>query len=425
MKKLLLAVVLAALALSVFASCGRGDDEVRIHLLGLTDDAIANYTELGTMGNPGQQFGLGVRNAILDIEGIGDVIFEDWGWAETLDSRQRAAIAAGDHPHIVGGEVFMPSYALDDLLLPLPQDIVDRVVETFLIRNPRNEPVAVAIGGTVFMLFYNYDLMAQAGFYAPPTTWDEWQMMSDAITAVGNGEFWGGGVPSFPHAGGALRATPFFRMQGVDFFQNGRLMLDDPRIHSTLQFIRDMNRNLPPGLGDAADEGPLWTAFNNQQIAFGVDGTWRASYLEREGVNWGVTTLPLPAGGVPGNCLVGVTFVGVPRGASDTELSFNIIRAALREDVSVRAIPQGRVSPLRSIHHNERARIAAEGAHMVVAYQIVYEGGFGGLVVFPRNSAEVWDIVNTMVIARTTQSPGTPIETITSEAIARINPLLN
>jgi multiple sugar transport system substrate-binding protein len=423
---ILLMALIFAMALASFTACG-SDDDVTVHLLGITDDQIATYRAAGTFGNPGAQFDYAVRNAILGIDGIGNVTFEDWGWAETLDMAQRAAIAGGDAPLVVGGEIFFPTYASEDILYPLPADIVNSVVDTALIRNSNGQPVGVMLAGTAFMLFYNIDLMVAAGVGStPPATWDEWQYMSERITAHGNGVTWGGGVPSFPHAGGALRATPFFRMLGVDFFQNGQLMINDPRVQQTLEFIRVMDANLPAGLGNGADEGPLWDAFNAGNIAFVVDGTWRASYAERElgqyGVNWGVTTLPLPPGGVPANCLVGVTFLGVPRAASDRELAFNIIRAALSEEVQLLAIPNGRATPLRSLH--ARRDLFAHSPYMTVAMDSISAGGFSGLASFPRNDVQIWSIINNQVIARTTMSD-VPIETIVSEASSQIQGLLN
>jgi len=53
-----------------------------------------------------------------------------------------------------------------------------------------------------------------------------------------------------------------------------------------------------------------------------------------------------------------------------------------------------------------------------------YEGGFSGLVSFPRNSADIWDLINNQVLARTTMT-NDPIPTITDDALRQVNMLLN
>ncbi|MCL2217863.1 MAG: extracellular solute-binding protein, partial [Defluviitaleaceae bacterium] len=347
----------------------------------------------------------------------------DWGWAETLDTAQRTRIAAGDVPHIVGGEVFMPVYAAEGILYPLPQDIVDSVVPSALLHDNNGVPVAViGGGGSVFMLFYNRDILEAAGFSNPPATWDEWRHQSRVITETVPGA-WGGGVPSFPHAGGALRATPFFRQLGVDFFQDGRVMLDDPRLHQSLEFIRYMDQFLPPGLGNSADEGPLWDAFEQDQIiAFVVNGTWQVGGAERNDMNWGVAPLPLPTGGQYGNCFVGVTFFGVPRGAPHPDISFDLIRVTLRPEVSAESFRNNRASPVRALH--ARTDLFGHSEALTVAMGAFYEGGFSGLVSFPRNSADIWDLINNQVLARTTMT-NDPIPTITDDALRQVNMLLN
>lgn len=425
-KLVLLAMLLVlSMGLVVFTACGSDDDGVirmDIQLLGLTNEQMEVYRARGDLYGPGPAFDLAVRRAIEEMENV-EVNFVDWGWAETLDTRQRTLIAAGDVPHIVGGEVFMPTYAAEGILLPLPRDIVDSVVPSALLHDNNGVPVAViGGGGSVFMLFYNRDLLQAAGFSHPPRTWDEWAYQSRRITEVGNGAFWGGGVPSFPHAGGALRATPFFRQLGVDFFQNGQVMLGDPRLHEVLEFIRYMNQFLPPGLGNNADEGPLWDAFEEDQIiAFAVNGTWQVGGAERNNMNWGVAPLPLPDGGQYGNCLVGVTFFGVPRGAPHPEISFDLIRVTLREDVSAQSFLNNRASPVRALHN--RRYLFEHSEALTVAMDALAEGGFSGLVAFPRNSSQIWELINTQVLARTTMT-NDPIATITADVQRQVDMIL-
>ncbi|MCL2559402.1 MAG: extracellular solute-binding protein [Turicibacter sp.] len=407
------------------ADASAEDIRLVVPYLGLTDEQIEAAESLGEMDTPYNRFMYGLRreaeSAMAD-QGA-EVEFVDWGWAESLDQQQRALIAAGDAPDIVVGEIFMPTYAAEDILLPLPQDIVDAVNPSFLVFNDNDQAVAVAARASVFSLFYNRDLLEAAGFDSAPTTWDEFQMMSDAITEAGNGEFFGGGVPSFPHAGGALRATPFFRQMGTDFIVDGELQLESQELIETLYFIRAMNHNLPLGLGNSASEDPMWNAFEvEQNIAFVINGTWQAGGAERNDMNWGVAPLPLPAGGVEGNCLVAAMYMAVPRGASHPELSFDIIRLALSENLSEIWLDDSVPSPRQDIiDHTARW---SDNETLAVAIEAVSTGEVSGLATFPQNDAQIWEIINTQILARTTMT-NDPIATIVAEASAQIQSLLD
>jgi len=392
--------------------------------IGLNDDQLAVEEAAEGGLSEGALYYIAVMDTIAEEYPNYEMEYVDWGWAETLDQKQRALITSGDVPDIVAGETFIPTYAMEGILEPLPQDIVDMVNPSFMVYDADGVPVAVAQKSAVFMLFYNKDLMAQAGLdpETPPTTWDEWQEMSDAITAAGNGDFYGGGIPSFPHAGGALRATPFFRQMGTDFAVDGQPNLTDPKLQETLQYIREMNANFPAGLANQADEGPLWTAFEKDHtIGFVVNGTWEANGAEVNGVNWGVAPLPMPEGGVTGNCLVGSVYNAVPKAAKNKEASFNVIRAVLKYENQLLQLDDNVCSPLNAII--EDTSLYEDNPTLMTAFESVRNGEFAGLATFAKNDGQAWEIINNKVLARTTITDD-DIATICEDAQAEIEPLL-
>lgn len=384
------------------------------------DNAAKNGTDLG----PAAKFYIGVTDKLAKDYPNYEMEYVDWGWAETLDQKQRALILSGSAPSLVAGETFMPVYASSDILEPLPQDIVDKVNPSFLINNKAGKPVAVAYKSSLFLLFYNKTLMKNAGLdpEKPPKTWDEWRQMSRTVTEKGKGKVFGGGVPSFPHAGGSLRATPFFRQMGVDFGGGTTINLNDPKLKATLQFIRDMNANFPAGLANNSDEGPLWTEFEkNGTIAFSVNGSWEQAALTANKIDWGVTSLPLPEGGVPGNCMVGAVYVGVPVLAEHKEDCFNLIRTLLDDELQKFWLQEGTPSALKKYIDSD-AEYAANTT-LKTAAEALKSGTVKGLTTFDKNDAQVWEIINTKVLARTTITKD-PIDTICSEAQAEIENLL-
>ncbi len=449
MKKLI-AMVLVCMMVLTMAACGakpqdgasdgsntkpteaaQGSGE-KIHLIapktGMTEEQIQLEKDNAARENKelsqATQFYIGITEKIAEQYPNYEMEYVDWGWAETLDQKQRALILSGSAPSLVAGETFMPVYASSGMLEPLPQDIVDKVNSSFLIYDPQGRPVSVAYKSSVFLLFYNKTLMKDAGLdpEKPPKTWEEWKQMSDAITASGNGEIYGGGIPSFPHAGGSLRATPFFRQMGVDFGGGSTISLNDPKLKETLQYIRDMNANFPAGLGNNSDEGPLWTEFQeNFTIAFAVNGSWQKSALIENGADWGVTALPLPEGGVAGNCMVGAVYVGVPATAENKEDCFNLIRVLLDDELQKFWLKEGTPSALNKYIDSDAEY--PDDETLKAAAEALKNGTVKGLTTFDKNDAQVWEIINTKVLARTTMTNDS-IDTICAEAQAEIENLL-
>lgn len=409
-------------------------DEIKLAvvMLGYNDAQIeaANAKEEGLSSS--DKYYMGVRETAE--EKYPDVTFEwnDWGWAETLDQKQRAAISAGNYPSCIAGESFIPTYANGGILQVVPDSVLEGIDKSFVYYGADEKPYAVAYKTSVFMLFYNKDLLEKAGLDpdTPPKTWSEWQDMSAKITEAGAGEYWGGGIPSFPHNGGALRATPFFRQLGTDFGGGDEINLDDPKVQEVLQFIRTMNEYFPPGLGNNVDEGPMWNAFEKvgeQNLAFAVNGTWQESSAIRNGVNVGVAPLPLPdEGGEVGNCLVGTVYIGVPVGVSEAETKafWDFYRnVCLSEELLKNWIDDNTAVPLSSLLEDESLYEGEGKAGIRVAVESLLAGTFTGQTAFAKNDSQVWEIINQQVLARVTMTDD-PIDQICSEAQAQISGLL-
>ncbi|MGL1891460.1 MAG: extracellular solute-binding protein [Spirochaetaceae bacterium] len=414
---------------SLFAKTQQEEDLNKIKLivphLGYNDDQIT--TEKARPGGltPHDDYYIAVRKSVEEKYPDYDVDWVDWGWGEVLDLKQRALITAGDVPDILSGGEYILNYAKEGILEPLPMDIVESMNPTFLGYDSDGQAVAVAHKSSIFMLFYNKDLMVKAGLdpEQPPKTWAEFKSMSDAITKAGNGEFYGGGIPTFPHYGGSLRATPFFRQKDTDFATaDGQSNLSDPALMETLEFIRVMNNNFPPGLGNNSDEGPLWSAFQNTQtVAFVINGTWQASSCIRKGMNWGVAVLPVAHGGINGNCLVGSVFNSVPKAGKNREASFNLIREALSVENQKIMLEDTNAVGLNEIINDPS--YYDDNATLISVMDALRNGEYSSIATFAKNSSAVWEIVHQKVLARLTMT-NDPISEIIKDAEKEITPLL-
>jgi multiple sugar transport system substrate-binding protein len=316
----------------------------------------------------------------------------------------------------------MPSYASEDILEPLPQDIVDMVNPNFILKNKQGQPVAVSRWGNIFMLFYNKDLLQQAGVDPNISikTWDDWKKVSDQITSKGNGKIFGGGVPSHPHAGGALRAVPFIRQLGADFGGGSAATINTPEMIKALTFIREMDKNFPKGIGNNPDEGPLYSMFEKDKaLAFVVNGTWQESGCVNAGMkNYSAVSLPMAEGGKVSNCLVGFDYYGVPKASKHKDEAFEVIRMMLNKDLQklMDNIPANK-EILADPNYAKEFPSKAEAAKELL------NGSFSGLVVFDKNNSQIWDVINNKVIARVTMT-NDPIDKIVAEGQAEVEKLL-
>lgn len=426
MKKRILAMTMVAvMSLGTIAVCHAEEQGIKLTIpyLGLTAEEQAkidaNLAE-GKELTGRNRFDMAVMESIATKYPDWEVEYADWGWAETLDQKQRSLIAAGNVPDIVIGETFIPTYALEGILEPLPQDIVDSVYPSMLVYDKEGNAVAVAYSTSTFLLFYNKTLLEQCGYTEEQVqnmTWDEWQAISDDITAQGNGEFWGGGIPTFPHAGGSLRVTPFLRMMGTDFGVDYAQNLSDPKLQEVLEFVREMDKNFPQGIGNGTDENPLWNMFAEGTLAFGINGCYQVE--NQYDIEWGVTDLPVPEEGADGNCLVGSAFIAVPKGAPNIEASFNVVRETLAPE-HAQLMVTARAVGTKEIVDNPEYWEDLPAINLVEPTLV--SGNYSGVAVFEKNSSSVWDIIHQNVLARTTMTDD-PIEEICNDAIALIDAL--
>ncbi|THF72680.1 extracellular solute-binding protein [Cohnella fermenti] len=336
-----------------------------------------------------------------------EVDWQNWGWAEQLDQKQRAAFISGSYPDIVHGETFMTTYAREGILEPLPQDIVDMVNPNFLVTNADGVPVAVSPKGNVFLLFYNKDLLKDAGI-DPETvkldTWADWQAASDQVTAAGNGKVFGGGIPSHPHLGGAFRVYPFLNALGGSWGGGDEVTLNTPEMAQTLEFVRAMDKNFPKGIGNGTDEGALYNMFEKDKtIAFVVNGTWQAAGAKNNNINYGVVQLPKADNGQSGNVLVGFDYYGVPAKSTNKEAAFNVIRDLVAKDVQIE-FAIGTVTPPANKEALAEASVIDSNPILKSAIDAMSSGEIPALPVYDQNDSQIWDVINTKVIAATTMT---------------------
>jgi multiple sugar transport system substrate-binding protein len=293
----------------------------------------------------------------------------------------------------------------------------------FLLKDKNGTPVGVSPLGTIFLLYFNKDVMKAAGIdpNIEIKTWNDWKTVSDKITATG--KYFGGGVPTHPHAGGALRASPFIRQLGADFGGGSTVTINTPEMIRALTFIREMNKNIPKGVGNNPDEGAIGKLyFTDKTLASVINGTWLIRDNANNKIDAATYALPIPDGGKKANCLVAFCYFGVTTVSKNKDAAFNVIRAFLDKDVAkgiitndYQLVANKEVLDDTSNYQNTPA--------LATAVSEMKTGAYTGLAVWDKNDAQIWNVIDTEILARTTMT-NDPIEKIVSEAQTKVENLL-
>jgi len=156
------------------------------------------------------------------------------------------------------------------------------------------------------LLFYRRDLLAQAGFAAPPRSWIEWQQMLAAIKARAGPDRYSILLP----------LNEFEPLLVLALQQDEPLLRDDgrfgnfesPGFRRTLQFYVEMfRRGWAPPLTNA-DVSNVWSEFARGYFSFYVTGPWNIGEFKRRlpperQESW--MTAPLPGPDGPGASIAG------------------------------------------------------------------------------------------------------------------------
>ncbi len=160
------------------------------------------------------------------------------------------------------------------------------------------------------LLFYRTDLLAAAGYHAPPRTWAEWRAMMERIRSETSGRRYGVLLPinewAPPLALAASAGAPLLsgRGQHADF--------TEPRFRSAFAFYTGLfAARLAPPVSNVQIAN-RYQSFANGEFVFALSGPWDVGEYDRrlpDSLRGRWTTAPLPApaasDGYPGASLAG------------------------------------------------------------------------------------------------------------------------
>jgi len=134
-------------------------------------------------------------------------------------------------------------------------------------------------------LFYNKDLLAEAGYENPPTTWEELKEIAAAVT---NEDTYGMAICARGDEEGMFNYVPWLYSTGKDIQS-----LDTPEAAKSLEFLSGLIED-----GVMSKEIINWTqsdvkeAFASQKTAMMVNGPWQVPSLLEADFEWGVALIP-------------------------------------------------------------------------------------------------------------------------------------
>lgn len=206
------------------------------------------------------------------------------------------------------------------------------------------------------LIFYRKDLLAQAGFDAPPRTWAEWETQMAAIERLRGRDRYAILLPLNEFE----QLLSFSLQQDDPLLRDDRSNLDSPGFRRALDFYAGIFRHgWAPPMSETQISN-VWDEFFNGMFVFYVSGPWnirefrlRAPPALKDA--WGTAPLPGPSG--PGAGIAGGTSLVVSRHSTHKTEAWAFIEYLSRPDVQKRLHAEiGDLPPRRSTWNDPALR---------------------------------------------------------------------
>ena len=322
---------LSALLLSfAFAGCARDDGKttIRFWAMGREAEVVAELVGEFEREHPG------IR---VDLQQI------PWTAAH---EKLLTAFAADGLPDICQlGNTWIAEFATLDALEPLQPRVDDSVVveqdDYFPGIWATNVVDGVLYGVPWYvdtrLLFYRKDLLAQAGFDRPPTTWAEWEQAMAAIVRNGG-----------PGRYAVLMPINEFEPQLSFALQTSDPLLrdDDTRgnfrssgFRKALAFYAGtFEKGYAPPMSETQISN-VWDEFFKGFYAFYLSGPWNIREFKRRqppGMEDAWSTMPLPGPDGPGAGIAGGTSLVLMRSSQHKDAAWQLVEFLSRPDIQQR-----------------------------------------------------------------------------------------
>ncbi len=270
------------------------------------------------------------------------------------------AFAGGALPDVAQlGNTWLPEFATLHALDAVDASLVDvadyfpGIWQTNLIgQTPYGVPWYI----DTRLLFYRRDLLAEAGYTAPPKTWAEWIEMLRAIKKHAGSQRYGVLLPLNEYEPlqvlAAQQKAPLLRDRNT----RGNFRSGD--FKRALAFYRQMfDDGLAPATG-ANQIANVWDEFAQGNFAFYITGPWNIGEFKRRlpaslQASWMTAPMPGPEG--PGKSIAGGSSLVVFSTSPRKTAAWQLVQYLSRPDVQLRFHAMtGNLPPRRSAWNDER-----------------------------------------------------------------------
>lgn len=200
-----------------------------------------------------------------------------------------------------------------------------------------------------YMLFYNKDILAEAGYTEPPKTWDEFLEMCEAVTQTdANGDYTRlGYVPNYP--GVTVAAISYACGATLYDFENNKVLANS----SEMLRAMELKYSLYSGFYDTAKVQKFRSGFGQYQsaenpfftgaMAFSIEGEWFPTFIAEYApdLNWGVVELPVDAGNeANSNAFLQCGMLVIPEASKNKEAAYAFVEWLTSDECQVEVCAQ-------------------------------------------------------------------------------------
>jgi ABC-type glycerol-3-phosphate transport system substrate-binding protein len=186
------------------------------------------------------------------------------------------------------------------------------------------------------VLYYNKDIFKKAGV-SVPKTWDEWLSVGKKLTkdTTGDGKVdqWGYYLLGAKDEGTICFIDSLLQSNGGKIVSDDgkRGMLDSPEVIEAMEFYKKLVGIAPPGV-PSGDQVGSSNYFTTGKVAMEGIGEWEQDTIRNRApkMDWGVATMPAPAGKVFHPCLGGWSYV-IFKGSRYQDAAWKFIEFASSE----------------------------------------------------------------------------------------------
>lgn len=280
----------------IIAGCGSDDakksgDEVTISLWNNNDAGRTYYPKLI------EEFEKEHDNIKVELTNL---------TADTEDAVVQTAISDNDLPDIFNQNAYSIDELVDlDLVKELDEIFTDEVQEKYVegifdegnASYKDNVYLFPKFKGSVYIMFYNKNVLDEYGIEETPKTWDDLVEIGEKIYDESGGSTYGlifGGESGWLLSDfSRLMATELSPETGLDY-HSGEYKFATEGYFETMKFFKEMldNNIISPTSIEVINEVAL-EYFANGEAAFLIDGNWTGQLLDNFGFNdWGVIPIP-------------------------------------------------------------------------------------------------------------------------------------